>query len=75
MVSESELEKKVPSFLVKGPFHATTLQSCTDVHKFPEAPRAATKELNSNQVYKSRKLKIGTSIDRRRERAEEKKSP
>ena len=42
----SELENKVPSFLVKGAFHVVTWPSYTDV-----------KELNSSQVYKSRKLK------------------
>lgn len=53
----SELEKKVPSFLVKGAFPAVTWPSYTDMHMLPEASRAAVKELNSSQVYKSRKLK------------------
>ena len=53
----SELENKVPSFLVKGAFHTVTRPSYTDVHMLPEASRAATKEVNGSQIYKSRKLK------------------
>lgn len=53
-------------------YHTTIMHGCAQVPRSPKGCNKGIKQQSSRQI---KKVKIGTSIERRRERAEEKESP